>query len=92
MSLGSKAESRILEFQAEIAQALLRVQELDRLRDEYKFVMLDGGLKRRGAGTGVGLYLAREAIRLHRGSLSVASEPGRGSVFEIRLPRSPEGS
>ena len=64
----------------------------DRERIFQKFVMLDGGLDRRGPGTGVGLYLAREAVRLHRGSLEVASEPGRGSVFKILLPRSPEGS
>ena len=55
-----------------------------------KFVTLDGGVDRRGAGTGVGLYLARVAIWQHRGSLSVSSELGRGSVFKILLPRSPQ--
>ncbi len=63
----------------------------DQERIFEKFVMLDAGLDRRGSGTGVGLYLAREAVRLHRGSLEVDSEPGRGSVFKILLPRFPEG-
>lgn len=52
-----------------------------------KFYMADGGISRRTGGTGVGLYLAREVARLHGGDIEVRSEPGRGSVFTVRLPR-----
>jgi PAS domain S-box-containing protein len=51
-----------------------------------KFYMVDGGLTRRIGGTGVGLYLVREILKLHGGSVTVRSEPGRGSVFSVRLP------
>jgi signal transduction histidine kinase len=37
-------------------------------------------------GTGLGLPLARTIVEAMRGSLTVASEPGRGSVFTIYLP------
>jgi len=39
-----------------------------------------------GAGSGIGLALARELAHLHGGDLSVESEPGRGTVFKLVLP------
>lgn len=52
-----------------------------------KFYMVDGGIARRVGGTGVGLYLVREIVRLHRGHVDVDSRPGQGSRFAVRLPR-----
>ncbi|HXS21698.1 MAG TPA: HAMP domain-containing sensor histidine kinase [Steroidobacteraceae bacterium] len=37
-------------------------------------------------GFGVGLWLARALIEAHRGSISVHSTPGQGTVFTVRLP------
>jgi signal transduction histidine kinase len=37
-------------------------------------------------GTGLGLALTRRLVELHHGRLSVASEPGAGSTFTVRLP------
>ena len=36
-------------------------------------------------GHGLGLYLVRQIVELHHGSVSVQSEPGQGSEFCIRL-------
>jgi signal transduction histidine kinase len=38
-------------------------------------------------GTGLGLSIAQTIILQHKGTLTVDSEPGRGSTFTIRLPR-----
>jgi signal transduction histidine kinase len=38
------------------------------------------------AGAGLGLALARHVVEAHRGRILVASEPGRGSTFSVRLP------
>jgi signal transduction histidine kinase len=39
-------------------------------------------------GVGLGLFLTREVVRLHGGDVSVVSEPGRGSCFDLLLPLS----
>jgi len=36
-------------------------------------------------GSGIGLSLSRQIMRLHKGSLSVRSEEGKGSVFTLRF-------
>lgn len=36
-------------------------------------------------GTGIGLYLAKKTVEMHKGKLSVSSAPGKGSCFTIRL-------
>jgi two-component system, OmpR family, sensor histidine kinase KdpD len=37
-------------------------------------------------GTGMGLPIANAIIKAHRGSLSVTSQPGHGSIFSFTLP------
>jgi two-component system sensor histidine kinase SenX3 len=37
-------------------------------------------------GSGLGLSLVRGAAKAHRGSVTLASEPGRGTTFTVHLP------
>jgi signal transduction histidine kinase/ligand-binding sensor domain-containing protein/DNA-binding response OmpR family regulator len=37
-------------------------------------------------GTGIGLALTRELVKLHKGEIFVNSEPGKGTRFTVRLP------
>lgn len=50
------------------------------------FRQLEGGLSRRHAGLGLGLALVDRLARLMRGSVEVESEPGKGSLFTLRVP------
>lgn len=45
-----------------------------------------GGALSGQTGTGLGLPLAKQLMELHGGGLSIASQPGQGTVVSLRLP------
>lgn len=57
-----------------------------------KFFQVDGSMTRRYGGTGIGLSLAKSIVEAHGGTISVESELGRGSTFEVRLPSAQFGT
>jgi signal transduction histidine kinase len=54
-----------------------------------EFYRADDALTSRTKGTGLGLPIARRLVRDHGGDIVYAPREGGGSVFTIRLPRSP---
>ena len=40
----------------------------------------------KNGGTGLGTKIVKDVVDMHGGRITVASEPGRGTTFEIRLP------
>jgi nitrogen fixation/metabolism regulation signal transduction histidine kinase len=53
-------------------------QALERIFEPY--------FSTKAVGTGLGLTIAKRNIELHGGTITVESEPGRGTVVRVRLP------
>jgi len=50
-------------------------------------VLFKDSITTKGAsGTGLGLLMSQKVAAEHRGTIAVQSEPGKGSVFTVRLP------
>lgn len=52
-----------------------------------RFRQVDGSSTREQGGTGVGLYLCSQLVRVHNGRIWVDSIWGKGSTFSFALPR-----
>ncbi|HKC92651.1 MAG TPA: ATP-binding protein, partial [Nitrospira sp.] len=58
--------------------------QLDRIFE--RFTQVEASTTRRYEGTGIGLALVKEIVKLHGGTIAVESELGHGSTFSITLP------
>ena len=38
-------------------------------------------------GTGLGMFIANQIVEQHTGEIEVSSQPGEGSIFRVRLPK-----
>jgi signal transduction histidine kinase len=52
-----------------------------------RFHRVEGTRARTHEGTGIGLALVQELVKLHHGTVSVRSVPGEGSTFTVTLPK-----
>jgi len=57
-------------------------EDLERVFDRYERATAARGI----AGLGLGLYIVRQILVAHGGSIRVESEPGAGSAFTVELP------
>ena len=55
-----------------------------------EFTQADTSTARQYGGTGLGLAITRKLARMMGGDVTVTSQPGKGSVFTVRLPGSAE--
>jgi len=63
----------------------ISAEDLPRIWDR----LYRGDKSRNEKGLGLGLSLVKAVVRAHHGSVEVASEVGKGSVFTVSLPMAP---
>lgn len=56
-----------------------------------KFYRGSAGRDRGSGGSGLGLSIVKAIVEAHGGRITVHSQPGQGTTFEITLPRAPRG-
>jgi PAS domain S-box-containing protein len=66
------------------------IPEEHRDRVFERFHRIEGTQARTYEGTGIGLALVQELVKLHGGSVSVESAVGQGSTFTVTIPRGKE--
>lgn len=54
---------------------------------DYLTKVFDPFFTTKAKGTGLGLSVCLQVVSLHNGSISIQSEPGRGTSVTVRLPR-----
>jgi len=84
ISVSSSVEEQVLAIAVQDFGVGIKKEDIPRLFERF----YRGGdeLTRAVKGSGLGLTLVKEIVEAHRGQVHVASEPGKGSMFSIRLP------
>jgi signal transduction histidine kinase/CheY-like chemotaxis protein len=73
-----------IEFSVSDTGIGMTAEQQARLFEEFS--QGDAATAKRYGGTGLGLAITRKLARMMGGDVTVASEPGKGSTFTVRLP------
>ena len=76
--------SNFIEFAVSDTGIGMTAEQQAKLFEEFS--QADASTAQRFGGTGLGLALSRKLARMMGGDVTVTSEPGKGSVFTVRLP------
>lgn len=82
------AVARETEVQIKVMDRGIGIDASERERIFEKFYRIGSEETRESKGTGLGLFIVKQIVNMHRGEVQVLSRDGGGSVFEIHLPKS----
>lgn len=79
-----KSAGRTVELSVHDTGSGIAAEELPHIFE--RFYRVSGAQGRSYEGSGIGLALVQELVKLHGGTTRVSSEPGRGSTFTVSIP------
>jgi signal transduction histidine kinase/ligand-binding sensor domain-containing protein/DNA-binding response OmpR family regulator len=79
---GDSGEKRVIEISVKDNGIGISESNLEKIFTRFFQVWQEN----RQTGTGIGLALTKELVKLHNGKIFVVSKPGKGSKFTIQLP------
>ncbi|MDU0353681.1 7TM diverse intracellular signaling domain-containing protein [Paraglaciecola aquimarina] len=82
---GKEKEHGIYELTLRIEDSGIGISREDKRKLFAAFSQVDDALNRSYQGTGLGLVICQELVKLMRGELSLQSTPGVGSVFTVTI-------
>ena len=74
-------------FEFVVRDTGIGIDPADQPRVFDRFHRIKGARARSHEGTGIGLALVSEIVKVHRGEVTVSSVVGEGTAFTVRLPR-----
>lgn len=83
ITLSSRLENKKVLIEVTDTGVGISEQELPHIFDH--FYKVDKSRDARNGGSGIGLYLVKEFVHLHGGTIKVSSEVGQGTTFTIEL-------
>jgi len=89
-SLPSSEENVMLVFRVSDTGQGMTESQVSKLFDEYTRFNADAN--RETVGTGLGMNITKRLIDLMNGDITIQSEPGKGSVFTVRIPQKQIGT
>jgi len=79
---GDSTDKRMIEITVKDTGIGISESNLEKIFN--RFFQIDDNSRQ--TGTGIGLALTKELVKLHNGNISVQSKPGKGSKFTVHLP------
>jgi PAS domain S-box-containing protein len=81
-----KADARHALLKIDVSDTGIGIAK-DKLKRIFEsFSQADASVTRKYGGTGLGLTIVKQLVKLQRGTIKVVSEEGKGSVFSATLP------
>ncbi|MBQ7359173.1 MAG: HAMP domain-containing histidine kinase [Lachnospiraceae bacterium] len=73
-------------FTIEVQDTGIGIPEDDLAQIYERFYRVDKSHAREVAGTGLGLAITRNAVLMHKGTITVSSKVGEGTIFVVKIP------
>jgi len=81
---GQEAQITLIFSVSDTGQGMT-AEQVEKLFDEYTRFNMEANRTR--VGTGLGMAITKYLVEVMNGVISVESEPGKGSIFTVRLPQ-----